>query len=376
MGHAAIALEAIEDTARFEELRDEWNELLENSASDCLFLTWEWLYTWWKHLSEDRRLRIVTARRNGVLVAIAPFALRSRRWRRLLPFPALEFLGTGLVGSDYLDIVIRRGEERGVLPELAKALAGGKVMLDLSSVKGTNAHAAGLVAAMTQSGWFSAHIRTDVCPFIDLSGHDWESYLAGLGRAHRYNLRRRLRSLEKRWELRFEPVRSEEQRAAAMHSLVALHGRRWRARGRPGAFHTPALAAFHEEMSRLALERGWLRLYVLRLDGKPAAALYGFLYHGVFYFYQSGFDPDYHRHSVGLVTMGLAIKSAIEEGANIYDFLRGNEPYKSLWTHTNRQLMRLQLYPPGERGALYRQIMEMRWGIKKMALMLSFTSLS
>jgi len=359
-----LALERVEDPACFENLRNEWNELLASSASNCLFLTWEWLYTWWKHLSEDRWLRLITARRDGELVAIAPFVLRSRRWRRLLPFPALEFLGTGCVGSDYLDILIRRGQERAALAALAGSVADGKFMLELSRIRSA-AHASELALEVMQRGWASSRITTDVCPFIDLSGHDWESYLASLGRAHRYNLRRRLRNLEKRWELRFEPVWSEEQRAAAMRALVALHGRRWHARGSSGAFHTPALVAFHEELSRLALARGWLRLYVLRLDGKPAAALYGFLYNGVFYFYQSGFDPAFHQYSVGLVTMGLAIKSAIEEGANTYDFLRGNEPYKSLWTRTERELARVELYPPGERGALYRQIMELRCGIKK-----------
>ena len=371
MDHSTPMVEKIEDPARFEALRVEWNELLASSASDCLFLTWEWLHTWWKHLREDRRLRIVTVRRDRELIAIAPLALRSRRWRRLLPFPALEFLGTGGVGSDYLDVLIGRGQERHALPALAGSLADDKLMLELARVRRTSAHAGELAAEIARRGWVSTHVRTDVCPFIDLSGHDWQSYLASLGRSHRYNLRRRLRNLEKHWEIRFERVRSEEQRAVALRALVTLHGRRWRERGSPGAFHTPGLIAFHEELSRLALEQGWLRLYVLHLNGKPAAALYGFLYNGVFYFYQSGFDPELREHSIGLITMGLAIKSAIEEGAKTYDFLRGDESYKSLWTRAERELVRLELYPPGERGALYRQTMELRWSIKKMAMLLS-----
>src|SRR5207249_5381887 len=48
-------IERIEDIGGFEKLKAEWNELLEASSSPCLFLTWEWLYTWWKHLSQGRR---------------------------------------------------------------------------------------------------------------------------------------------------------------------------------------------------------------------------------------------------------------------------------------------------------------------------------
>lgn len=364
------SIEIIESLARFEALRDEWNELLRNSSSDCLFLTWEWLYTWWKHLSEDRRLHLIAVRGDGELVALAPLALRPPRLRRLLPFRALEFLGSGSVGSDYLDILIRRGQEPHVLPVLGKFLANGKFMLDLSRISRNSAQALALALELGQQGWIATRSSTDVCPFIELSGHDWESYLASLGPAHRYNVRRRLRNLTRRWRVSFEPVRSESQRSEALRQLMALHRRRWQERGSPGAFHPPALAAFHEELTRLALGQGWLRLYLLRLDGQPVAALYGFIYRRAFYFYQSGFDPGFHKYSVGLVAMGLAIRSAIEEGAQTYDFLRGDEPYKLLWTRAERDLVRLELYPPGERGAFCRQTMGLRWGIKKMALSL------
>ena len=53
--------------------------------------------------------------------------------------------------------------------------------------------------------------------------------------------------------------------------------------------------------------------------------------------------------------MGLAIRSAIQEGASEYDLLHGDESYKSHWAHARRELNRLILYPPHFRGVLYRQ---------------------
>lgn len=361
-----ITVEKIDDPEYFAGCRSEWNELLGASDSDGVFLTWEWLFCWWKHLAGARRLHLLLVRERGEPVAIAPFALRARRWRRLLPFPAVEFLGMGSVASDYLDILVRRHRQPGVLAALADFLAANRYMLDLQAINPAGANVSGLVAELSRQGWGLERRAQDVCPFIDLSGHDWPSFLQSLGSSHRYNLRRRLRNLEKRADLRFERIRSEEQRVEAMRILIALHGSRWRRRGCPGAFHSPELVAFHDEFSRLALERGWLRLYVLRLNGEPAAALYGLLYKGDFYFYQSGFNQDYQRQSVGLVTMGLAIRSAIEEGAKTYDFLRGSESYKYRWTRTERELLRLEFYPPGGLGSLCRQTMELRGGIKKL----------
>jgi CelD/BcsL family acetyltransferase involved in cellulose biosynthesis len=193
-----------------------------------------------------------------------------------------------------------------------------------------------------------------VCPYILLEGHSFESYLEGLGSSHRYNFRRRLRQLQRGFAMRFECARTEEERRQALEILFQLHQQRFEDRGGSDAFHTPALVAFHREISEIALRRGWLRLYVLRLDGRPAAALYGFHYGGRFLFYQAGFDAAFAKHSVGLVAMGLAIQAAIGEGAREYDLLHGDEPYKSLWARSRRELERIELFPPTTAGHTHR----------------------
>src|SRR5207245_8162107 len=100
---------------------------------------------------------------------------------------------------------------------------------------------------------------------------------------------------------------------------------------------------------------------------KPAAVLYVFRYNRVFYYFQAGFDPTYGKYSVGLVTMGLAIKSAIEEGVEEYDLLHGDEPYKFHWARAARELGRLELYPPGARGLLYKGTLEVSRATRRVA---------
>lgn len=58
-----LRVETVSGTDGLHHLRQEWNCLLQQSDADCLFLTWEWLATWWKHLSGDRELSIMSVRR-------------------------------------------------------------------------------------------------------------------------------------------------------------------------------------------------------------------------------------------------------------------------------------------------------------------------
>ena len=364
---SSVTVETIGEASSFAALRQEWDELLHSSASDRLFLTWEWLYTWWKHLAGNRQLSILAFRREGELAALAPFGLRPPTLSPWRPLPVLEFLGNGNVGSDYLDVIVRRGCEPDTWRALAARLAGKRLMLEWTQLRQGDCQAAGVAAALGENGWSVAETETNTCPFIPLAGRSWESYLATLGAEHRYNFHRKWKRLNRDYAVQFEQVRTEQQCRESIDLVITLHNLRWRDRGGSDAFHTSGLVEFHQEFSQIALERGWLRLYVLRLDGKPAACLYGFLYRRIFYFYQSGFAATFDKYSVGLVTMGLAIKSAIEEGAEEYDLLHGNEAYKSHWSSDSRQLGRLEVYPPRGLGWICRSSVELDRSSRRLA---------
>ena len=366
-GTASVTVDTIGEVPRFAAMRQEWDGLLQSSDSDGLFLTWEWLYTWWKHLAGNRRLSILAVRCGGELVALAPCGLRLPSLSRGRPLPMLEFLGSGSVGSDYLDIIVRRGREPEALQALASCLAGERLILNWTQLKLGTCLAAGVGSALGESGWSVSDSETNTCPFIPLAGKSWETYLATLGAEHRYNFHRKWKRLNRDFKVHFEQVSTQAECRESIDLVIALHNLRWRDRGGSDAFHTPGLVAFHREFSQVALNRGWLRLYVLRLDGKPAAALYGFLYRRTFYFYQSGFDAAYDKYSVGLVAMGLAIQRAIEEGAEEYDLLHGAEAYKSHWSCDSRELGRMEVYPPRGLGWICRSSIELERAARRIA---------
>jgi CelD/BcsL family acetyltransferase involved in cellulose biosynthesis len=131
----------------------------------------------------------------------------------------------------------------------------------------------------------------------------------------------------------------------AMRDLFRLHQARWSARGQSGSFaRHPRTEAFHQALARRFLARDWLGLYVLEVDGAPAAALLGYEYHGVFSYYQAGFDPAWAEQGVGGVLMGCVIEDAIRRRLREFDFLRGEEPFKSHWTQQQRHTRALRAW--------------------------------
>jgi CelD/BcsL family acetyltransferase involved in cellulose biosynthesis len=361
-----MIVERIETTTGFAALRDDWNALLENSRSRCIFLTHEWLFTWWKYLAADRSLFILTVRDKGKLVGILPLSLTPAHYSRMIP-RSLQFLGSGLVGSDYLDAMVTSGLEQDVTEAFSEHLFRAEMVLHLTATRRSSSLVAQVAANLCGSGWTLVDTATNVCPYIKLRGQNWAEYLSSLGSSHRYNFNRRLRNLQKNHTLSIEVARTPEQAQPALDTVIGLHFKRWMPKGRSEAFQDAKTIAFHREFVELAAAQGWLRILVLRIDGMPAAALYGLRYGETFYFYQSGFDPQWSGQSIGLVTTGSAIKSAIEEGAAEYDFLHGAEEYKYHWASATREIGRLELYPHHSRGRLSRHAVEFNRALRRVA---------
>jgi CelD/BcsL family acetyltransferase involved in cellulose biosynthesis len=360
-----MKVETIESAEEFNELHDSWDELLKSSRSSGVFLTHEWLSSWWKHLAADRRLSIIVAREDGRLLGVLPLAKRRAQYARMMP-RVLEFLGSDQIGSDYLDAIIAAGHERDVSSAFAEYCHRRGLMLQLSQLRAGSCAVSVLAESLAGRGWTIADTKLNVCPYIDLKGMTWERYLETIG-SIRKNLSRYLRYLPKHFDVQIDCVQSPSDAGAALEIVMDLHRKRWESAGTSEAFQTPAVINFHHEFIGLAAARGWLRILILRLNGRPAASLYGLRYGPTFYFYQSGFDPEFSRHSVGVVIMGLTIKAAIEEGALEYDFLHGDEEYKFHWTSATRDLGRLELYPPGAGARIYRHAIHFNRAARRVA---------
>jgi CelD/BcsL family acetyltransferase involved in cellulose biosynthesis len=358
-----VTVECVEDAWGFTSLRPRWNELLRASDSDNPFLTWEWLHTWWVHLRGSSALRLIVVRSEDELIAIAPLRLVNG------PLPLLsrlEFLGTGDAGSDYLDLIVRRGRETEAVRAIARYLSARGLAIRFNHLP-PSSMAAQLAVQLAGDGWTSSTAADGRCPVIPLAGHTFDSYLGTLGSSHRANVRRRIKALGQQFDMRFDLVTADAERRGLLSTMAAFHDRRYSNRGGSSAFSMPAVRAFQEDVTRRARERGWLRMYVLRLNGETAAVMYGINYGGRFYFYQHGFDDRYQAHSVGLALMGLSIRAALDEGAREFDMLWGVEPYKFLWAREARILQRIELFPMHLGGTLHRHAINVRRGVGTLA---------
>ncbi len=356
----------VTDPASLHAMRDEWTDLLFDSARPSAFLSWEWMTTWLREYAGPGMPRVVLVREgSGRLVGLAPLYEPASG---PLALRTLRFMGTG-VGADHLRFLVRRGEEARVGAVLTdQALATRCDVFDFPRMDEEAARS--LQGAASHSGGFGCGATVaDVCPFIPLPA-TWEEYLRALSANARKDLGRRWRRLRECGEVAIQRVDAGPELDEAWDVLLRLHLSRQREVGSRSAFATPHSLAFHRAFLQTAAERGWLRLYLMRVGAEYVAAEYCVSIGDRFEDLQTGFDAKWSRYGVGTLIVAHAIQDAVVGGAIEFDFLRGGEEYKQQrWGASLRQDVSLVIWkrrpPVAARVAVRRWATDLKVRIRR-----------
>ena len=332
-----MRIEVHYESGGFSALKPEWNDLLGRSRNDALFLTWEWQSTWWKHLGDGALLLLgFRAEDDGRLIGIAPlFGSKTAQGRVVLSVVGCRDV------SDYLDLIVERGQEEVVYQALLDYLhdeAPAWDVLDLCNLPQESLVPDRLRALAAGRG-FQTRVETeDVCPIIDLPP-SWDEYLSGLDKKQRHEVRRKLRRADSDADTRFVVVGEGRDLEAEMAAFIQLHQKSTPEKDR---FMDPQMQSFFFEVAQVLQARGWLQLVFIEIGGEKAASLLNFDYRDSILVYNSGYDPGQFAHlSPGWVVTARCIEHAIALGRHKFDFLRGNEDYKYRFGGRDTEVRRL-----------------------------------
>jgi peptidoglycan/xylan/chitin deacetylase (PgdA/CDA1 family)/CelD/BcsL family acetyltransferase involved in cellulose biosynthesis len=324
-----------------EQLRDRWNPLLAQSATDTFFLSWEWLSSWWTAYGQGKSPFVIAAWDNQELVGIAPLCSDTvrrggRSWKRL------TYLGDGTSDSDYLDCFALQGKEEEFVAALVEHLRDHRDAWDCLDLHGpveTSPFAKAINSQLDTLGWTSA-VEDVPCLSLKLPA-TWDEYTQSLKPRFRSKVRSALSFFEGTLKLKPIACTSEEQLDSWLPVFFELHGKRWQSKGKPGVFHGDEKRKFYSEMSRAALRAGALTFHRLDWGERPVAFQYGFTYGNRFLLLQEAYDPAFEHLRPGLALRAFRLRAMIAEGQSEYDFLAGVAQHKLDWGAEPKRATRL-----------------------------------
>jgi CelD/BcsL family acetyltransferase involved in cellulose biosynthesis len=311
--------------------QESFSSLLELHNKGNIRLDWEplfvspvWLEVWWSVFGNDRQLYLTSVREGNTVTGIAPLMIKDG---------TASIIGSADV-CDYLDFLVAPDRAQDFFGTLLDDLKqNGVKQLNLESLRPDSSVLTGLTDVALRRGCEVSLTPCDVTLEMELPD-SWDDYLMTLNSKQRHEIRRKLRRLEEAGEYEYRLVSDSASVMGEFDTFLKMFTE---SRDDKADFLTDERELFFRSMTESMSSAGILKLGILEIETIPAAMIMYFDYNDNIYLYNSGFEKDYVSLSVGLLSKVLCIKDSIESGKKVFDFLKGNEVYKSrLGGHTTQ----------------------------------------
>lgn len=190
-GPGVLHIEVIRDADALRALAADWNALLQSSRSNSIFLTCEWVNTWWGVYGEGKRLHVLVVKDgHGSLMGIAPLMDVSEHTLGIWPVGVVRFIGDGGdVTPEHLDIFTKTGLEDTVLDACITHLCADPSvqLIDLRPLTDASGNPERLKSLLSPRAGHLRCVQDSVCPVLPLPSSSRE-FLATRSRNYRKKL--------------------------------------------------------------------------------------------------------------------------------------------------------------------------------------------
>jgi CelD/BcsL family acetyltransferase involved in cellulose biosynthesis len=331
-----IQTEVFEDFDKLAALQPEWDSFVETVGGE-IFLTYDWCRIWWKYYGKKRTLRVFIFRNHGALVGIIPLFFETI-WLGPVRARAAKVVGTDFtisqislpIQSAFVPIVIER-----LFAEMCSTL--GWDIICIGPLAGQYQDCDVLYQACRRSfssRWQVEKVNVGVHTYFELAD-SWEKYLSGLTNKQKDELKRNYSLLARTVGLDVNQISirtaQEDTLDEMFTNFVYMHQLHWKELGKLGHFGDwPDSEAFHREVAQVQLAHGRLRLMEVSFGDRCLGYEYSFKC-GRKYINSLGarsISEQLAHVSVGKITFGEMVKSAISEGVNCIDSSQGKYEHK------------------------------------------------
>jgi CelD/BcsL family acetyltransferase involved in cellulose biosynthesis len=336
----------------------QWNHLAETQVLPSMFITYEWIETWWNHFGADKQLVLLSGTYEKRLVALAPMMI-TRKGSSTPGAPrVMEFIGTGSVKtrgmglSDRVDFLYAGGR-KAILAEMLDRLFSLNPCFDLLLIRALSNSSPSFEELKRTSGHYALSfwsVFRSFSPYTEIKG-SWEIFLSTKSGKTRRQWRNSCRRLDKagKYELSRYPDNGWSFEMAMRAILtVSRHSYKWEAQN--ALLQSSALLNFYTEFYRRISHKGFFRAHFILMGGEPVAFQAGFQYANRLFAYDTAYNKSHRGVHPGIHLVTQGIRMACGKNLTEYDMMRGDEPYKNRWCSDRREEVHFVAYHRSLKG--------------------------
>lgn len=317
-----LQIKSYDNYKDFLSLKESWQDLFRRSDANNVFLSWEWVELWVSLFAKNNNLKVLAVYLDKRVVAIFPFMLRGRKFRK----PLVVFMADSLF-ADYMGFLIDYDYAE-VLPLVWSCLDG--YNCSLLNFRDSDRYF-DLFSQMIASHYISDVRVNCVSPTVDVRG-SFIDYYSQRPKRLRRDIRTTINKLNAQGGWGYQRVSTNEDVKQGLTILMKLHLKRQRKKPCKSIFSAQQHRDFFNKLIVSKNNSFENHLSVIKWRNKVVSCVYSLVCGDVFYYWIPAIDSGFGNISLGK----LHIKCILEEVFNKarikkFDFMGGDEAYKYQW---------------------------------------------
>ncbi len=327
-----VEIVEINDLEELAHYRLVWNSLFAATPGASFFLTFDWFDTYWRHFGHDQKMRVLVVYASGEPIGIVPLCVRREAYRvskvRVLTYP-LDNWSTwyGPVGPNPATTMLAAMQHIRRTPRDWD-------MMELRWVADEGVQGGKTARAMRVANMFSEKQEYLATSLVDLPA-TFDEFLASKSHSMRRQFRRTIRDLfgdgsaeyvrhrpqpasegdgDPRWDLyaACESVAEASWQSHVVHGNTLTHDR---------------VRDYFHDAHAAAARIGMVDVNVVKVDGQPAAFVYGYQCQSNVIALRTGFNASIGS-GLGSALMLKMIEDSCRRGDRLIDFGPGEREHK------------------------------------------------
>lgn len=158
-----------------------------------------------------------------------------------------------------------------------------------------------------------------------------------------------------------------------LQELYTVEHSGWKARTGTSILLQPEMQIFLKKYAAACIKNNSLRMFVMRVNNKPAAIKMAVVHSNKLWEIKIGYDETYAKCSPGILLTHEALKYSFNEKYNGYEFLGEEEAWEHTWTKDRKSYSSVYIFPYSVSGVsmLTREIILLT--IKKIKYFINFS---
>jgi Acetyltransferase (GNAT) domain len=334
----------VSDVNEFKAIYKEWNEVVDKNNKFYPFICHEWYLLFLEYFKIDNFNILLLYNRSKALIAAFPLTVKKSIYKGL-SVKTIELIGN--VYSPVKYIIINNADVSGVINHILDYIST-RLPYDLiifDALPEEDPIYEAFVGVVINKRLRYSIKTTFGDWYLDNICYSSEEYMAQRPGNVRSNIPYRIRKLKKTGCIDIEIIDTSDNIEQIMCQYYELYSKSWQEKEMTGP-------SFHAALVRSFIDKKWIRIGRLLLDGKVIACQLWVIYDHYAYIIKLFYDQEYQKYAPGKILTAEMIKHVIDKDkVSTIDYVQGDDEYKKEWTPIRRERKTIILYRNNIKGA-------------------------